>query len=75
MPPGPSVGVEGQVPMSPGSRHLGVVLVYETASADCVLARPGGSGQDRREPLNPAVQGHVVDRDAYRSDSSSSRSL
>jgi hypothetical protein len=33
------------------------------AIADAVAAGPGGVGQQRREPLDPAVDGDVVDLD------------
>jgi hypothetical protein len=38
-----------------GDLHLG--LVHEPAIPDQVAAGPGGVGQQRREPLDPAVDG------------------
>ena len=50
------------VPPSPGDFHIG--LVHEPATAHSVPARAGGLGQQRREPLYPAVDGDVISLDA-----------
>jgi hypothetical protein len=44
-----------------GDLHVG--LVDLPAIADPVAAGSGGVGQQRREPLDPAVDGDVVDLD------------
>src|SRR6266536_3933466 len=46
----------------PSDLHIGVV--HQTAIPSPVAAWPGGVGQQRREPLHPAVDGDVVDLDA-----------
>jgi hypothetical protein len=45
----------------PGDLHVG--LVHQPAIPDQVPAGPGGVGQQRREPLDPAVDAGVVDVD------------
>ncbi len=56
--------VDGAVDVAPpaGDPHVG--FVHLPAGADPVAARPGGVGQQRREPLHPPVDGDVVDLDA-----------
>jgi hypothetical protein len=49
------------VPPSPGDFHVG--LVHEPAIAYSVPAGAGGLGQQRREPLYPAVDGDVISLD------------
>jgi hypothetical protein len=48
-------------PPLPGDLHIGLVCL--PAVADGVAAGPGGLGQQRREPLNPPIDGDVVDLD------------
>jgi hypothetical protein len=49
------------VPPSPGNFRVG--LVHELAIAYSVPAGAGGLGQQRREPLYPAVDGDVISLD------------
>jgi len=65
--------VDRPVDVAPPAGHPDVGLVHEPAVADGVPARPGSLGQQRCEPLDPAVDGDVIDLDA-RSVSSSSTS-
>ena len=50
------------VPPDPGDLDVG--LVDEPAIPSHVPTRPGRVDQQRREPLHPPVEGHVVDLDA-----------
>jgi hypothetical protein len=56
--------VDGPVDVPPVASDLHVGLVDLPAIADAVAAGPGGLGQQRREPLDPAVDGDVVDLNA-----------
>src|SRR6266536_5778830 len=49
--------VDGLVDVAPLSTDLHVGLVDPPAGPDGVAARAGGVGQERREPLDPAVDG------------------
>jgi hypothetical protein len=49
------------VPPSPSDPHVG--LVHEPAISYSVPAGAGSLDQQRREPLDPSVDGHVVDLD------------
>lgn len=49
------------VPPRPGDPHVG--LVDEPATTDAAAARPARVHQQRRELLDPSIQGHVVDLD------------
>ncbi len=49
------------MPPLPGDLYVG--LVDLSAVADGVAAWPGGVGQQRREALDPPVDGDVVDLD------------
>ena len=49
------------VPPRPGDLHVG--LVDEPVTTDAVATRPGRVHQQRREPLDPSIQGHMVDVD------------
>jgi hypothetical protein len=53
--------VDGPVDVAPLPSNLGVGLVDLPAVPDGVPAGPGGVGQQRREALNPALDGGVVD--------------
>jgi hypothetical protein len=55
--------VDRAVDVAPPTGDLHVGLVHEPAIPDQVAAGPGGVGQQRREPLDPAVDGDVVDLD------------
>jgi hypothetical protein len=55
--------VDRTVDIAPPTGDLHVGLVHEPAIPDQVAAGPGGVGQQRREPLHPAVDGGVVDVD------------
>jgi hypothetical protein len=55
--------VDGPVDIPPPASDLHIGLVDLPAIADAVAAGPGGLGQQRREPLDPAVDGDVVDLD------------
>jgi hypothetical protein len=52
------------VDIAPLARDLHVGLIDLPAVPDGVSAGPGGLGEQRREPLQPAVDGDVVDLDA-----------
>ena len=56
--------VDRSVDVAPVASHLHVGLVDLPAIADAVAAWPSGIGQQWREPLHPAVDGHMVDLDA-----------
>jgi hypothetical protein len=56
--------VDGPVDVPPVASDLHVGLVDLPAIADAVAAGPGGVGQQRREPLHPSIDRHVVDLDA-----------
>jgi hypothetical protein len=53
--------VDRAVHVAPPPGHLDVGFVNLPAIADGVPAQPGGLGEQRREPLDPAVDGDVVD--------------
>jgi transcriptional regulator with XRE-family HTH domain len=59
-----SAGPLRAVDVAPVASNLGVGLIDLPASPDGVAAGPGGLGQQRREALDPAVDGGVVDLDA-----------
>jgi hypothetical protein len=63
--------VDRAVDIAPVASNLGVGLIDLPASPDGMPARPGGLGQQRREALDPAVDGGVVDLDAASASSSS----
>jgi hypothetical protein len=48
----------------PGPRNLHVGLIDKPATVHAVAAWAGRVNQQRREPLDPSVQGHMVDLDA-----------
>ena len=52
------------VDVSPGPRDLHVGLVDEPVTTHAMAAWPGRVDGQRREPLDPSVEGHVVDLDA-----------
>jgi hypothetical protein len=56
--------VDGPVDVPPLAGDLHIRLVDPLAIAHGVPARPGGVGQQRREPLDPPINGDVVDLDA-----------
>ena len=49
------------VPPRPGELHVG--LIDEPVTTDAVATRPGRIHQQRREPLDPSLQDHMVDID------------
>jgi hypothetical protein len=53
--------VDRTVDVAPPTGDLCVALIGLPAVADGVAAWPGGIDQQRREPLDPAVDGGVVD--------------
>src|SRR6266511_3038083 len=55
--------VDRAVHVAPSAGDLHIGLVDLPAVTDGVPARPGGVGQQRREPLHPAVDRDVVDLD------------
>jgi hypothetical protein len=55
--------VDRTVDVAPPTGDLCVALIGLPAVADGVAAGPGGIDQQRREPLDPAVDGGVVDLD------------
>ena len=56
--------VDGAVDIAPPASDLHIRLIHLPAVPDGVPAGPGGLGEQRREPLHPAVDGDVVDFDA-----------
>jgi hypothetical protein len=56
--------VDGPVDIPPPAGDLHVGLVDLPAVSDGVAAWAGGLGQQRREPLDPPVDGDVVDLNA-----------
>jgi hypothetical protein len=56
--------VDRAVDAAPAARDLHIGLVHKPALAGGVPAGAGGVGQQRREPLDPPIDGDVVDLDA-----------
>ena len=55
--------VNGPVDVSPGTGDLHIRLVDEPVTAYPVAAWPGRVDEQRGEPLDPSVEGHMVDLD------------
>jgi hypothetical protein len=55
--------VDRAVDVAPPTGDLHIGLVHEPAISNTMTAGSGGVGQQRREPLDPAVDGGVVDVD------------
>jgi hypothetical protein len=56
--------VDGAVQVPPPAGDLHIRLVHLPAVTDGVPARPGGIGEQGREPLDPPVDGDMVDLNA-----------
>jgi hypothetical protein len=56
--------VDAAVQVSPPAGDLHIRLVHQPAVTDGVPARPGGIGEQGREPLDPPVDGDMVDLNA-----------
>ena len=56
--------VDRPIQVAPLPGDLDVGLVGEPAISRDVSAWPGGVDKQRREPLHPAIDGHVIDGDA-----------
>jgi hypothetical protein len=56
--------VDGAVHVAPPAGDLHIGLIHVPAVPDGVPTGPGGLGEQRREPLHPAVDGDVVDLNA-----------
>jgi hypothetical protein len=55
--------VDGSVDIPPGPGDLYVGLVDEPVATDAMAARASRLNQQRRKPLDPSIQGHMVDLD------------
>jgi hypothetical protein len=53
--------IDGAVDVTPPASHLHVGLINLPAAANSVSAGPSRLGQQRRESLDPAVDGDVID--------------
>jgi hypothetical protein len=55
--------INGPVDVSPGAGNPDVGLVDELVTTHTMAARPGRVDEQRREPLDPSKQRHMVDLD------------